>query len=80
MSIEAEKEPNNMDKKTWLVIYKDRKTNEVFGWFCKEESPSKAEERFWQTGISGCEIKDVGEFNAVEGYFALYGEPEQAAG
>ncbi len=61
---------------TWVVIYQERETGEVFGWFCKAERDSQAEEKFWQAVIfpGNRAIRCIAEFqsNIADTYFSLY--------
>ncbi len=61
----------------WIVIYQTN-LGEVFGWFCKAESPSQAEKKFWGATImpEGRSIKCIAELQSevIGAYFSLYEE------
>jgi len=60
---------------TWIVMYQTN-MGHVFGWLCKANRPSEAEELFWHSmSVSeGRTIKCITEVqsNVVDAYFALY--------
>jgi hypothetical protein len=61
--------------RTWVVIYQ-LNTGKVYGWFCKAQSVSQAEQEFWQVMVvpDGRTIKCVAELqsNVIDAYFSLY--------
>lgn len=61
---------------TWIVMYQTN-TGAVFGWLCKANRPSEAEDLFWHSMSvnEGRTIKCITEVqsNVVDAYFELYG-------
>jgi len=62
---------------TWVVIYQENKTREIFGWFCKAERPSEAEEKFWKAVVIPQDraIRCIAQFNSeIMGLYFLFYE------
>lgn len=55
---------------TWVVIYGDTETDEIFAWLCRAEEQSEAKDKFRQEVFSDRKILTVEELSKpIEHYF-----------
>ena len=66
--------------RTWVVVYQTN-MGFIYGWLCKVQRPSDAEEEFWRVmdTTAGKTIKCIADLDSIllDACFSLYEEKER---